>query len=80
MSRSRRTTLIRQPAGAVVPGRPELRGRHDNPIESGFPFANAALGVYSSYGQQSAFIEKALLPTLEGMRNLLYQLRHPDAR
>ena len=28
-----------------------------NPIDTGFPFANAAVGVFSSYGQQSSFIE-----------------------
>jgi hypothetical protein len=28
-----------------------------NPIDTGFPFANAAIGVFSSYGQQSSFIE-----------------------
>jgi hypothetical protein len=28
-----------------------------NPVDTGFPFANAALGVFSSYGQQSRFIE-----------------------
>ena len=28
-----------------------------NPLDTGFPFANAAIGVFSSYGQQSRFIE-----------------------
>jgi hypothetical protein len=28
-----------------------------NPLDTGFPFANAAVGVFSSYGQQSRFIE-----------------------
>ena len=28
-----------------------------NPLDTGFPFANAATGVFSSYGQQSSFIE-----------------------
>ena len=29
----------------------------NNPLDSGFPFANAALGVFSSYTQQSRFLE-----------------------
>ena len=53
--------------GAGGNGAPSFQGAlsfavdTNNPIESGFPFANAALGVYSSYGQQSAFIEGSFL-------------------
>lgn len=32
-----------------------------NPVDTGFPFANAAVGVFSSYGQQSSFIEGAFV-------------------
>lgn len=31
----------------------------NNPLDSGFGFANAALGIYSSYAQQSKFVEGA---------------------
>src|ERR1041385_5401582 len=33
----------------------------NNPLDTGFPFANAALGIFSTYGQQSAFIEGSFL-------------------
>ena len=38
-------------------GRVDFGQDSNNPIDSGFGFANAALGVFNSYSQQSKFIE-----------------------
>ena len=56
-----------QNSGAGGNGAPSFQGAlsfgvdTNNPLDSGFPYANAALGVFSSYGQQSAFIEGSFL-------------------
>jgi hypothetical protein len=53
--------------GAGGNGAPSFQGAlnfgndTNNPLDSGFPYANAALGIFSSYGQQSAFIEGSFL-------------------
>ena len=53
--------------GAGGNGAPSFQGAlnfgndTNNPLDTGFPWANAAIGVFSSYGQQSAFIEGSFL-------------------
>jgi hypothetical protein len=53
--------------GAGGNGAPSFQGAlnfgqdTNNPLDSGFGYSNAALGVFSSYGQQSAFIEGSFL-------------------
>ena len=45
--------------GGALPfhGRVDFGQDSNNPIDSGFGFANAALGVFTPYSQQSKFIE-----------------------
>ena len=40
-----------------VPGDHQLRQRQNNPLDTGFGYANAALGIFSSFSQQAKFIE-----------------------
>ena len=53
--------------GAGGNGAPSFQGAlnfgqdTNNPLDSGLGYSNAALGVFSSYGQQSAFIEGSFL-------------------
>ena len=53
--------------GAGGNGAPSFQGAlnfgndTNNPLDTGFPYANAALGIFSTYGQQSAFIEGSFL-------------------
>src|SRR5262249_33811333 len=53
--------------GAGGNGAPSFQGAlnlgndTNNPFDTGFGFANAATGVFSTYGQQSAFIEGSFL-------------------
>ncbi|HKY20616.1 MAG TPA: carboxypeptidase-like regulatory domain-containing protein [Vicinamibacterales bacterium] len=47
--------------GIIVPANGALNFQNDtnNPLDSGFGYANAALGIFSQYQQQSKFIEGA---------------------
>jgi len=53
--------------GAGGNGAPSFQGAlnfgndTNNPLDTGFPFANVALGIFSTFGQQSAFIEGSFL-------------------
>ena len=38
-------------------GQIDFRNDTNNPIDAGFPYANAALGIFSSYAQQSKFVQ-----------------------
>ena len=37
----------------------DFRNDTNNPLDAGFPYANAALGIFSSYAQQSKFVQAA---------------------
>jgi Carboxypeptidase regulatory-like domain len=45
--------------GAATPYNGNINFQNDtnNPLDTGFGFANAALGIFSAYGQQSRFLE-----------------------
>ena len=51
----------RRRRGIVVPGRDQLRERRGQSSRYGFGFANAALGIFTSYQQQSKFVEGSFL-------------------
>ena len=60
-TRSRPATTSRTPAKRQNQGNPfgtlNFGNDANNPLDSGFGFANAALGIFSSYNQASRFVE-----------------------
>jgi hypothetical protein len=51
--------LAASSGGVPFQGGIDFGNDSNNPIDSGFGFANAALGIFSSYTQQSSFVEGA---------------------
>ena len=45
----------------VVPGLINFGNDTNNPLDTGFGYANAALGIFTSYQQQSKFVEGSFL-------------------
>jgi hypothetical protein len=58
---SRRRTPAPAACRTWVPGLRELRQRHNNALDTGFGFANAAVGVFTQYLQQSKLIEGSMI-------------------